>query len=230
MGAAMPRTKRPDEAGGIYHAINRGNRRQKIFRKAGDYQAFLTLLFEGLEKYPIDLFAFCLMPNHWHLILRPQKDGVMGTFCGWLASTHTLRYHAHHHTRGEGHVYQGPFKSFPIQSDAHFLTVCRYVERNALRAKLVKRAEDWQFGSLYRWHQRCDREPKLLSKWPIRRPPGWTKRTNAALSQKELEAIRTCVSRGRPFGSEEWVEETCERTGTWSTVRPRGRPRKLPES
>lgn len=154
----------------------------------------------------------------------------MGKLCGWLASTHTLRYHAHHQTRGGGHVYQGPFKSFPIQDDAHFLTVCRYVERNAVRANLVKRAEDWEYGSLYRWHHERDRDPQLLSKWPLRRPPGWTARVNAALTPAELDAVQTCVSRGRPFGTEEWIEETCERTGAWSTIRPRGRPRKQPKT
>ena len=99
----------------IYHAVNRGNRRDEIFHKPKDYQAFLRTLREGLDKYPVDLLAFCLMPNHWHLVLRPQKDGGMGKLCGWLASTHTLRYHAHNRTRGEGHVYQGPFKSFPFR-------------------------------------------------------------------------------------------------------------------
>ncbi len=169
------------------------------------------------------------MSNHWHLVLRPRKDGRMGRLCGWLSSTHTLRYHAHNQTRGFGHLYQGPFKSFPVQDDSHFLTVCRYVERNALRAKMVKRAEEWEFGSLYRWHHKLDRDPALLTRWPIRRPPGWTERVNEALSQRELEAIRTCSARGRPFGSDEWIEETCERTGTWSSIRPRGRPRKKPK-
>ncbi len=134
------------------------------------------------------------------------------------------------YTRGSGHLHQGPFKSFPVGDDAHFLTVCRYVERNALRANLVERAEDWQFGSLHRWHHRCDRAPQLLSAWPIRRPSGWTARTNTALTQPELDSIRTCVSRGRPYGSEEWTEEICERTGTWSSIRRRGRPRKKPKT
>ena len=133
----------------------------------------------------------------------------MGKFCGWLSSTHTLRYHAHNHTRGLGHLYQGPFKSFPVEDDSHFLTVCRYVERNALRANLVKRAENWEFGSLHRWQHQCDREPKLLSKWPIRRPPGWTARINTALTKSELDAIRTCIVRARPYGNQKWIEEPC---------------------
>jgi putative transposase len=222
----MPRSKRADEAGCIYHAMNRGNNRNEIFHKPEDYLAFLRVLREGLDKYPVDLFAFCLMPNHWHLVVRPQKDGGMGKLLGWVTATHTLRHHAHYHTDGGGHLYQGPFKSFPVADDAHFLTVCRYVECNALHAKLVDRAEDWEFGSLSRWRFKRDVDPTLLTAWPIRRSPGWTDRVNVPLTASELNAVRTCVARGRPFGDQEWTEKTCERTGLWSTVRPRGRPRK----
>jgi putative transposase len=226
----MPRTVRPDEAGCIYHAINRGNNRQEIFHKPDDYLAFLWTLREGLDKYPVELYSFCLMPDHWHLILSPQDDKAMGKFCGWLSSTHTLRYHANSHKKGFGHLYRGPFRSFPIEDDSHFLTACRYVESNALRAKRVKRAEGWTFGSLHRWHHKCDRDPALLSTWPVRRNPGWTDKVNDAMTQSELDAIRVCIQRGRPYGTQEWIEETCERTGTWSSLRPRGRPRKTPKA
>lgn len=67
----MPRQKRTDEAGVIYHALNRGNDRKKIFRKDEDYEAFIRILHEGLERYPIELFAFTLIPNHWNIVLRP---------------------------------------------------------------------------------------------------------------------------------------------------------------
>ncbi len=71
---AMPRQKRSDEAGVVYHALNRGNDRKTIFKKPEDYDAFIRILDEGLLKYPVELFSFCLMPNHWHLVLRPKKD------------------------------------------------------------------------------------------------------------------------------------------------------------
>jgi len=83
--------------------------------------------------------------------------------------THTMRYHADYHTSGLGHVYQQRYKSFPIQDDDHFFVVCRHVERNALRAKLVDRAEDWRWGSLWRWQQKPEPDPKLLSPWPLAR-------------------------------------------------------------
>ncbi len=127
------------------------------------------------------------MPSHWHLVLRPNRDGEMGDFLRWVTATHTMRYHAHYHTSGQGHVYQGRFKSFPIQGDGHFLTVCRYVERNALRAGLVKRAEDWRWGSLWRWLQTTEPDPKLLSSWPISRSPDWLERVqpDAGIDNKE---------------------------------------------
>jgi len=221
----MPRSKRADEAGAIYHTMNRGNLRADLFHKPADYDAFLRLLGEGLEKYPLEIFSIALMPNHWHLVVRPAKDGQMGRFLGWLSATHTLRYRAHTRRDYPGHLYQGPFKSFPVADDEHFYVVCRYVERNALRANLVKRAEDWAWTSLHRWHFGCDTQPKLLSPWPIKRLPRWTERVNQPLTSGELEAVRTSVARNRPFGAVEWVEEIAERHGLWASLRPVGRPR-----
>jgi putative transposase len=88
----------------------------------------------------VQQFAYQLLNNHWHFVLRPDQDGEMSRFLRWVTATHTMRYHAHYRSSGDGHVYQGRFKSFPVQDDEHFFTVCRYVERNALRAELVKRA------------------------------------------------------------------------------------------
>ena len=222
----MPRQPRVDNAGMIYHALNRGNRRQTIFHKDADYEAFIRVLAEGLGKYAVEIFAFTLMPNHWHLVLRPARDGQMGALLRLVTATHTLRYHAHYHTRGEGHLYQARFKSFPIQSDEHFSVVCRYVERNPVRAKLVDSAKLWPFGSLCRWNQTSEPEPTVLSPWPIRRLPNWNRRVDAALSAKELAEVRTCVERGRPFGDQAWVENVADRHSLWHTLRPPGRSRK----
>jgi putative transposase len=221
----MPRQRRADEAGMIYHALNRGNRRQVIFHKDEDYEAFIRVLAEALAKYAVEIFAFTLMPNHWHLVLRPARDGQMGSFLRWVTATHTLRYHAHYHTRGYGHLYQARFKSFPVQSDEHFYVVCRYVERNPLRAKLVDSARMWRFGSLHRWNQANEPTPAVLSPWPIPRLPNWNGRVDAALSAKELAELRTCVERGRPYGDEKWVEDVADRHSLWFTLRPVGRPR-----
>ena len=220
----MPRTPRADEAGGLYHALNRGNSRASIFRKEADYEAFERILSEGLARYPVQLFCYQLMPNHWHLVLRPTQDGEMSRFLRWVTATHTMRYHAHYHTSGTGHVYQGRFKSFPIQDDAHFLTVCRYVERNALRAELTARAEDWRWGSLWRWQQSVEPVPALLSPWPIPRSPHWLARVNEPLTDRELIALRRSAQRGSPFGDSAWIESTAQRLGLAPTINPRGRP------
>lgn len=225
----MPRQSRDDRAGQIYHALNRGNQRQTIFHKPEDYDAFVRVLAEGLQKYSVELFSFTLMPNHWHLVLRPVQDGQMGRLLRWVTATHTLRYRGHYRNRGGGHLYQGRFKSFAIADDEHFYVVCRYVERNPLRAAMVKSAKDWPHGSLYRWNQPKEPDPPLLSPWPLRRLPGWNERVDAALTAGELKELRTCVDRSRPYGSEQWVEQVAERYGLWHTLRPAGRPRKRPK-
>ena len=132
----MGRPKRAADGGLIYHVLNRANARLPIFEKDGDYDAFERILADAVERTGTRLLAYCLMPNHWHLVILPIQDGELSRFTGWLTLTHTQRWHAHRHSTGQGHVYQGRFKSFPIQDDQHFLTVCRYVERNALRANL----------------------------------------------------------------------------------------------
>ena len=165
------------------------------------------------------------MPNHWHLLLRPRQDGELSEVLRWMTVTHTQRWHAHHHTSGTGPVYQGRFESFPVQTDEHFLTVVRYVERNALRAKLVGRAEDWPWSSGWR---RTQEDPKLttwLSTWPMERPRDWEARVNRSETASELEALRLSVQRGRPFGADAWVRRIAKRFGMESMMRSRGRPR-----
>lgn len=139
----MARAPRADEAGGLYHALNRANMRATISKKNEAFAVFERVLAEGLQ-----LYSYQLMPNQFHLVLRPQVDGEMSQFMGWVGGTHKMRYHAHHHTGGTEHVYQQRYKSFPVQDDEHFLVACRSVERNAFRAGLVTRAEDWRWGSL----------------------------------------------------------------------------------
>ena len=137
-------------------------------------------------------------------------------------TSHVRRHHRRH--GGDGHVWQGRFKAFPAQSDAHLLTVLRYVERNPLRANLVSRAEDWRWSSL-RWLARPDR-PAWLREGPIPRPQGWIEWVNQLQTEKELDALRRSVVRGAPFGQEDWARQTAVRLGLEFTINPRGRPRK----
>ncbi|MGE5195132.1 MAG: transposase [Deltaproteobacteria bacterium] len=222
----MGRPRRAAEGGYVYHVLNRANARMRIFRDDGDYEAFEKVLFEAVERTGTRLLAYCVMPNHWHLVVWPERDGELSQFVGWLTLTHTQRWHAFRQSIGSGHLYQGRFKSFPIEEDDHLYTVARYVERNALRANLVPRAEHWKWGSLYRWLRGSAEDRKLLSPWPVPRSPGWLDHVNAPQTEAELSALRRCVNRGSPFGSESWSERTMRSLGLESTIRPRGRPKK----
>jgi putative transposase len=222
----MGRPLRVAVGGVIYHALNRANGRLPLFEKSGDYDAFEKILAEAHEHFSMRTLAYCLMPNHWHLVLWPWRDDDLSLFMAWVTLTHTQRWHAHHGSAGTGHLYQGRFKSFPVQADEHLLTVCRYVERNALRAKLVDRAEEWRWSSLWRRGQE-DRKKwtGFLSEWPVSRPRRWVEWVNAPQTDSELDALRRAVCRGQPFGSDDWVRRTAVRLGLQGTFRPRGRPK-----
>ena len=200
----------------------------RLFHKAGDYEAFERVFREGLERYPVDLLTYCVMPNHWHLVVRPSTDQALGRLMGWVGVTHVRRHHEHYHTRGGGHLYQGRFKSFPVAEDDYFLALCRYVEANPLRAGLVERAEQWQWSGL--WRRAHGSGELRLSSWPVERPRAWVARINRGLEEEQLERIRTCVNRGRPLGPADWVRRTARRLGLGFTLRGPGRPRKRPNN
>ena len=201
--------------------------RLPLLEKQGDYEAFERVLAEAHEREPIRILAYCLMSNHWHFVLWPKRDGELTEFLRWLTHTHTMRWHAHHGTGGTGHLYQGRFKAFPVQGDDHLFTVLRYVERNALRADLVPRAEDWRWSSLWRRQFGDVASRALLSDWPLPRPRNWVELVNRPQSEEEVEALRRSVNRGTPFGSAPWQKNVALRWGLERTLRPRGRPRKL---
>ena len=161
----MPRRKRVATGGFLFHVLNRAVAREKIFWKPDDYLAFETVLQEAGERVPMRLLSYCVMPNHWHLVLWPRGDDDLSGYMRWLTVTHAKRWHSHYHSSGSGALYQGRFKSFPIEQDEHFLTVCRYVERNPLRAKLVDRAQEWRWCSL--WHRAQGSRVVSLAAWPV---------------------------------------------------------------
>jgi putative transposase len=220
----MPRRLRSARGGFIYHVLNRAVGRATLFRKTGDYAAFEKIVRQANAFCPMRVLAYCLMPNHWHLLLWPENDGDLSEYLRWLTVTHTQRWHAHYHTSGTGPLYQGRFKSFPVQDDDHLLTVWRYVERNARRANLVRRAEDWQWSSL--WQRQQANDPPWLSEGPVERPQDWLHYVNEPASAAELEALRRSLVRGAPYGGEAWQRRTAKRLGLESTLRPRGRPTK----
>src|SRR5688572_8249047 len=217
----MPRRRRDSTAGYVYHVLNRAAGRRTIFERTEDYDAFVALLEQARNRVAMRILTYCVMPNHWHLVLWPDSDGAMPDFMHWLTVTHTQRWNAFHGTTGAGPVYQGRYKSFPIQEDEHFFSVCRYVECNGLRANLVSRAELWQWSGLWVWKN--DVAPVSLAPWPLPRPSHWIEHVNEPQSEAELGAIRNSVVRSRPFGSREWTHQTAKALGLEQSLRPAGR-------
>lgn len=211
----------------MYHVLNRANGRQGLFDDDGDYAAFERVLDEAQQRVDMRILAYCVMPNHWHLVLWPYRDGELSRFMSWLTLTHTQRWHAYRQTVGTGHLYQGRFKSFVVQTDEHLLTVCRYVERNAVRAHLVERAEQWRWSSLWRMTYGDASQRAVINEWPIARPADWVAWVNEDEGAEDLTRIRRSVVRSQPYGAAEWVVAMIERFGLGSTVRSQGRPRKV---
>ncbi len=222
----MPRVARYAPKGLIYHALNRAVARLPLFQKEADYEAFERVLREAHERIPIEIMAYCVMPNHWHFVLRPTTDGQLTAFLRCVAHTHTMRWHAHYHTSGTGHLYQGRFKAFPVENDEHFYTVARYVERNALRAGLVAQAQAWRWSSLWRYEFGSADDRAVLARWPLPRPRTWVEHVNAPQTEAELEAVRRAIRRNSPFGNSDWQQKIAKRLGLEWTLNPRGRPRK----
>jgi len=222
----MPRKARYTPGGLVYHVLNRAVARLPLFRKEADYAAFERIMLEAQEQHPTRLLAWCLMKNHWHFVVWPRTDDELSAFMRWLAHTHAMRWHVSHNTVGGGHLYQGRFKAFPVQSDRHLLQVCRYVERNALTAGVVERAEQWRWGSLWAWREGQAELKELLCDWPCGRPQRWTETVNRPMTRRDLESLRACIQRGRPYGDEHWQEAMVAKLDLMHTIRSEGRPRK----
>jgi putative transposase len=212
----------------VYHVLNRAAGRATLFRHDKDYIAFLRVMAEVLEQTPMRVCGFCLMPNHWHLVLWPQKDGDLARFMQRLTIRHARRWIEHRRRRGQGSVYQGRYKSFPMQDDDHFYTVMRYVERNPLRARRVSRSQAWRWSSLGQQHAEPNEQgvPRVpLCDWPLARPADWVTWVNRPQTLLEEESIRRSTTKGRPLGDALWIART-ETMLQLPPLRPRGRPAK----
>lgn len=222
----MPRALRVHLANHIYHVINRANARVKIFNTEEDYGLFTGVLHEARERVDMRILSYCIMPNHWHFALYPKEDTDLVQFMQWLTMTHTQRWHAAHKTIGSGHLYQGRYKSFIVQEDTYCHRLMVYIEQNPLRAKLVKHAQKWQWGSLYHRYHNTVEGKHLLSPWPIPEPDDYLTIVNTLPDKEHLESIRNSVNKGKPFGSMEWVKNMVKQFGLEITTRNRGRPKK----
>jgi putative transposase len=218
----MPRPPRLILPNTCYHFLNRGNRQSTIFHDARDYDAFLALMCEANARFPIPVIAACLMPNHIHLVLRPVTGIDLKQWAHWLFTKHASHYHLRYKT--SGHLWQGRYKSIPIQHDHHLLIVMRYVERNAFRARLIAHPENWRWGSL-RWRQSGE-APIELANSPVPLPANWLSFVHEPQSLTELAEIRASIAKQKPFGDSEWTSNAASASGRQQTLRRVGRPRK----
>jgi len=152
------------------------------------------------------------MPNHWHFVVWPERDGDPPAFMQQVINTYMKRWKEHRHEIGYGHLYPGRYKCFPVETEDYFYQVVRYVERNALRANLVERAESWRWSSLRRVEREDPAFPTLTT-WPLPRPTDWLQLVNQPQSEAQVAALRCCVNRARHFGDPDWVTDTAERLG-----------------
>ena len=221
----MPRILRTDIGEEIYHILNRANARVQIFDEDQDYQIFENILKEAVKKFDMRLLAYCIMPNHWHLVVYPKQDGDLAKFMGWLSNTHTRRWHASKNTIGQGHLYQGRYKSFICRKDNHFIALIRYVERNAKKADLCKLAQDWKWSSIYKREYGSEEQKKILSEWPVDAPKDYLSLVNQNQGIDEEKAIENSINKSNPYGDNNWVEKVVKKFGLEQTLRKVGRPK-----
>jgi REP-associated tyrosine transposase len=219
---AMPRFSRPMPGGFCVHVVTRGNARATVFHCDADFATMTRLMMDAQAVVRVELLAWCLMPNHVHLVIRPAADGDLARWMHWLLTTHVQQHRVRHRTTGR--IWQGRYKAFPIQTDRHLLTVLRYVERNPVRAALTSHAIEWKWSSA-RERPRAGRPRCLLAESPVPLPSPWLDWVDTPLTDAELLAIRACATRGRPLGDPSWTHNVAARLHLSGTLRPRGRPR-----
>lgn len=196
----MARVSRKHQPGEYFHVLNRGSLRARLFQTEGDYRAFVAVLATAVDRFQLPLLSYCVMPNHWHLVIRPETLRHLSVSLQWLTTTHAVRWCKAHPRPGPGPVYQGRFRSIAVEPDFHLARVCRYVERNARAADLVGHAEDWYWGSAYQ--RRAQGTGPALVPLTFMPDDEWLEYLNAAYSDLTVpQAIRL----NRPFGGDDWI-------------------------
>jgi putative transposase len=219
----MPRLRRIVPDNSIQHVLNRGNRRQTVFHNDDDYAQFFSLLADTLDYTPLQIFAACVMPNHFHMVVRAESQAELSAYMQRFMSTHVRRHHKRYGTTGQGHIWQGRYKNFMVQDGVHLLNVLRYVEANALRAGLVSEAGEWKWSTVVRRYAPDGRA--FLSNWPVPKPREWRSYVNYEIEAEELVRLQNAVRRGCPYGEPDYVAEMVERYGLEATCNDRGRER-----
>jgi putative transposase len=216
----MPRHGRCLLDGAFYHILNRGNAKQQVFFDKQDYLHFLESVSLALKKHPVDVLAYCLMPNHFHFVVRAKQADNLSKWVHLLMTRHIQNHKKKYESTG--HIWQGRYKDFIIQDEYHLLIVLRYVEANALRAGLVNSSVKWKWSSQFE----RDREANyLLNNNIVELPENWQEFVDAPLSEEEAVKLMRSLERQAPFGRDEWIERTAKEHGLEHRIRPRGRQR-----
>jgi len=208
----------------IYHVMNRGQDGLDIFRGLHDYLAFLDMLMVARQRYKVELFAFCLLPDHFHLLVRPTKGDELSYCMQWLQTSYARRYNEYYAC--EGPLWQGRYKSCLVQENGCLLAMMRFIEAHPVRSGLAERALDYVWSS-HRENYWGNRRQKL-DQLPVPLPGGWFERVDVELSETILRQMVLCSHRQLPFGLAEWQKHKCRELGLEGSFRPRGRPGKQP--
>ena len=199
----MARIARAVAPGIPHHITQRGNRRQQTFFSDEDYQFYLELMSEWCIKYHVEAWAYCLMPNHVHLILVPETKDALKLAVGETHRRYTRRINFREGWRG--HLWQGRFASF-IMDERYLLACTKYVELNPVRAGLVKRPQDWPWSSA-RSHIKC-KDDILVKTKPllnmVNKP--WEIFLTTDAQDQEIELFRKHERTGRPIGDDSFIE------------------------
>jgi putative transposase len=217
----MPRIARALADNQIYHIINRGNRREAVFHDNYDYEKFLKLLLESKEKYSIKVYAYCLMPNHFHIVIYTKYAQSLSQAMHWISSSYVRYYNKRYNI--SGYLWQGRYKSFIVQEDTYLLVLLKYVEANPKRAKIVNDCIDFKYSSA---KQRVDNNAYIIDDVPIIFPLNWLEFINSDENKVDLDSIRNSIDRQSPLGDESWKYEVSKEYGLESTLNSKGRPKK----
>ncbi len=163
----MPRPLRNDYADCIYHVMNRSASKQQIFKTDRDYYDFIEIIKKAIERSPVKIYSYCIMPNHWHFLLSPINNDGVGRFIQTLAGEHAQIIRFNTDTIGHGPVYKGRYKSVLVEEDLYFMTLVRYIERNPVRANLCNNPIDWKFSSAWLRKNGDNFKSKILTPIPI---------------------------------------------------------------
>lgn len=223
----MGRPPRNSQGGYVYHIIGRGLKPKPIFRSTEDYEEFDTVLVQTVERFEPRMLAYCVLPKHWHLVLTPRKDGDLSKLMAWLTTTHSARWHTKPRRAGTGGLYKRRFLAFPVQDNLQLLDVIRFVESHPLRIGLVESVQEWQWSSAWRRGKENDSSSPLLSMPPVPLPLDWSEQWRVEMPTETLDRIKHCIQRSCPYGDAGWVQKTAVRLDLESTLRPRGRPKKI---